>query len=109
MQNRQKIVALAGPSCGGKTTLKNALVEGWPGSFAAILTTTTRPKRPGEKEGRDYHFVSPRQFNSAKAGGQFVETLVIGEYVYGLSLAALTGALTGARNGVVVITPDGLP
>lgn len=103
-----KLVAIAGPSCGGKTTLRNALVEGWPESFVSVVTTTTRPLRKGEQKGVDYNFVSIEEFEGARAQGKLIEAVQNGDHWYGVSVASLEGALEKDLNGVVVVTPEGL-
>lgn len=104
-----KLVAIAGPSCGGKTTLKNALVEGWPEFFVSVVTTTTRPKRKGESDGSDYHFVTVEEFEAARQDGKLIEAVKIGNNWYGVSVASLAEAFEAELNAVVVLTPEGLP
>ena len=52
------IFTLTGPSGSGKTTLVGQLVEKYPNRVERIVTTTSRPPRPGETDGVDYHFLS---------------------------------------------------
>ena len=49
-------VVIAGPAGSGKDTLRDALILRYPEIYAPVLSTTSRPKRPGESEGRTYHF-----------------------------------------------------
>ena len=66
------LFVLAAPSGGGKTSLVRALLEREPGMRLSI-SYTTRPPRPGEKDGVDYHFVDEAKFNALQAGGEFLE------------------------------------
>jgi guanylate kinase len=66
------LFVLAAPSGGGKTSLVNALLEREPGIRLSV-SYTTRPPRPGEKDGVHYHFVDEAKFMKLKAGGEFLE------------------------------------
>jgi guanylate kinase len=66
------LFVLAAPSGGGKTSLVRALLEREPGMRLSI-SYTTRPPRPGEKDGVDYHFVDEAKFTALQAAGEFLE------------------------------------
>jgi guanylate kinase len=66
------LFVLAAPSGGGKTSLVRALLEREPGMRLSI-SYTTRPPRPGEKDGVDYHFVDEAKFNALRSAGEFLE------------------------------------
>jgi guanylate kinase len=66
------LFVLAAPSGGGKTSLVNALLEREPGIRLSV-SYTTRPPRPGEKDGVHYHFVDEPRFMTLKSGGEFLE------------------------------------
>jgi guanylate kinase len=66
------LFVLAAPSGGGKTSLVNALLEREPGIRLSV-SYTTRPPRPGEKDGVHYHFVDATRFMALKSGGEFLE------------------------------------
>ena len=63
---------LAAPSGGGKTSLVKALLEREPGMRLSV-SYTTRPPRPGEHDGVDYHFVDEAKFMALKDAGEFLE------------------------------------
>ena len=63
---------ITGPSGAGKGTLIRGLLERIP-ELALSVSATTRPPRPGERDGVDYHFMSPEQFERHVAAGDFVE------------------------------------
>jgi len=63
---------VSSPSGGGKTTLAEATIVRVPGVTRSV-TSTTRPPRPGEQEGRDYHFLSAAEFEAQRAQGEFLE------------------------------------
>lgn len=66
-----RLVTISGPRGAGKNTVQNALLEQVPG-MRCIVPHTTRPPRPGEKDGREYHFVSEVQFSALVDRGDFV-------------------------------------
>lgn len=66
------LLILAGPAGVGKSTLCDRLVTEVPG-FERVITATTRPPRPNEINGRDYHFISEAEFDRRLAAGDFLE------------------------------------
>ena len=66
------LLILAGPAGVGKSTLCDRLVAEVPG-FERVITATTRPPRPNEVDGRDYHFLSETEFDRRLAAGDFLE------------------------------------
>src|SRR5688572_13145789 len=66
------LLILAGPAGVGKSTLCDRLVREVPG-FERVITATTRPPRPNEVSGRDYHFLSEAEFDQRLAAGEFLE------------------------------------
>lgn len=66
------LVILAGPAGAGKSTLCERLVAEVP-AFERVITATTRPPRPNETPGRDYHFYSEAEFDARLAAGGFLE------------------------------------
>jgi guanylate kinase len=66
------LLILAGPAGAGKSTLCERLIKEVPG-IERVITATTRPPRAGEVNGRDYHFLTPEQFDAKLAAGEFLE------------------------------------
>ena len=66
------LFVVAAPSGGGKSSMVNAVLEREPGIRLSV-SYTTRPPRPGEAEGRHYHFVDEAKFMALKAAGEFLE------------------------------------
>jgi len=75
---------ISAPSGAGKSTLVKSLIDSLPGLTFSV-SHTTRPPRPGEKEGRDYFFVSPERFNQMVSAGEFVEWADVFGHLYGTS------------------------
>jgi len=70
--HRGLLVVISSPSGGGKDTVIRELLARIPNATRNI-TTTSRPRRPGNKEGVDYYFISREAFESKIAAGDFVE------------------------------------
>jgi guanylate kinase len=66
------LIILAGPAGVGKSTLCDRVVREVPG-FERVITATTRPPRPNEVDGRDYHFLSAQEFDRRITAGAFLE------------------------------------
>lgn len=78
---REGPLILVGPSGAGKTTIATRLVGEHPNRFILSVSATTRQPRAGERLGRDYHFVSRRDFEAMIANGELAEwARVHGEY-----------------------------
>ena len=79
-----RIVVLSAPSGSGKTTLAQAVMAQTPGLVRSV-TYTTRPKRPAEEDGRDYHFISQAVFEQKRRQGEFLECAMVHGHLYGTS------------------------
>jgi guanylate kinase len=88
---------ITGPSGVGKGTLIRGLLERVPGLELAV-SATTRPPRPGEVDGRDYHFLSPEEFERRVQAGDFVEHAVYAGNRYG----TLRSELERPAKGIVL-------
>jgi guanylate kinase len=83
---------VSAPSGTGKTTVCRGLVARDPGIEFSV-SHTTRPQRPSERAGLDYHFVSRAEFERMAEAGGFVEHAEYAGNLYGTSFAALDEAL----------------
>ncbi len=77
---------VAAPSGAGKTSLVKALVERLPGIEVSV-SYTTRPPRPGERDGINYHFVDRETFQGMVARGEFLEHAEVFGNLYGTAKA----------------------
>jgi len=71
--NEGRLVIVSGPSGAGKTSVLRKVFEQSRLPLLASVSATTRPPRPGEVDGVDYHFLSEREFHSHRERGNFVE------------------------------------
>ncbi|MDE2234912.1 MAG: guanylate kinase [Gammaproteobacteria bacterium] len=81
-RQRGRLILIAAPSGAGKTSLVRALLERHP-RIRFSISYTTRPQRPNEARGHDYHFVSQLEFDRMVADGEFLEHARVFDYCYG--------------------------
>ena len=96
---RGMLFVLSSPSGAGKTTISRKLLAG-DDQIALSVSVTTRPMRPGEVEGRDYHFVDLATFKQMVADGQFLEWAHVFDHRYGTPRAPVE-AMLAAGNDVL--------
>jgi len=101
------VVVLAAPSGGGKTTIARALVARWPERYGFSVSATTRPPRPGERDGHDYFFLSRPEFRRRQAAGEFLEWAEYAGELYGTLEAEVDRLLGGGRNVLLDIEVQG--
>lgn len=87
-----QLFVIAAPSGAGKTSLVAALLARLPALVVSISHTTRQP-RPGEVNGREYHFVSTAEFNAQLAQGDFLEHANVFGHLYGTNREALLAQL----------------
>lgn len=97
---------VSAPSGTGKTTVCRALVERDPGIEFSV-SHTTRPRRAGERDRDDYHFVPPETFRRLVEAGAFVEHAEYAGHGYGTSAAALEGPLAAGRDLLLEVEVQG--
>ena len=91
------LLILSSPSGAGKTTLSRRLIAADPG-ISLSISATTRAPRPGEVEGRDYHFVSAPAFDRLAAGGALLEHAEVFGNRYGTPKAPVMEVLDQGRD-----------
>jgi guanylate kinase len=95
--SRGVLVIVSSPSGAGKTTLTRRLLEEFP-DLEFSVSYTTRPIRPGEVDGRDYHFVTPENFEQMVERGDFAEHAFVHSNRYGTAQAPVESALSAGRD-----------
>ena len=95
LQRRGLMFILSSPSGAGKTTIARRLLE-HDDHIRMSVSCTTRPMRPGEVDGRDYHFVSREQFDRMVEAGEFLEWATVFGNSYGTPKAQVK---QGIREG----------
>jgi guanylate kinase len=94
---RGLMLVLSSPSGAGKSTLARLLVARDAG-VALSISATTRPVRPGEADGREYHFLDRGTFEAMAGRGEFLEWALVFDHFYGTPRAPVEAALAGGRD-----------
>lgn len=105
-QPRPLLVVISGPSGVGKdATIQRMKERGHPCFF--VVTATTRPRRPGEIDGVDYHFVSEADFLDYIARGELMEHAVVYGQYKGIPKAGVRAALASGQDVVMRLDVQG--
>jgi len=103
---RGLMLVLSSPSGAGKTTISRELLAR-DGGVVMSVSVTTRPRRPGEKEGRDYRFIDPTSFNLMVNRRELLEHAKVFGHYYGTPRAPVEEALAEGRDVVFDIDWQG--
>src|SRR5947208_15966343 len=98
MADRGVLVIVSSPSGAGKTTLTRRLLDEHGPQLEFSVSYTTRPIRPKEVDGRDYHFVTPETFEQMVRRGDFAEHAFVHKNRYGTAQAPVEAALSAGRD-----------
>lgn len=100
------LVVVSAPSGAGKTSLCEWVVTALP-NLAHSVSFTTRPPRPDEQDGRDYHFVDEATFQAMADRGDFAEWAVVHGHLYGTSQALLRRHSAAGQDVILDIDTQG--
>lgn len=103
---RGSIIVISAPSGAGKSTLVKRLLAALPGLRFSV-SCTTRPPRPGEKNARDYFFVTRERFQRMIAAEEFVEWADVFGHLYGTSRRQLRAAQEAGKDILLDIDVQG--
>jgi len=106
MSKAGTLYIVSAPSGAGKTTLVGALLKNMP-DIKASISHTTRPMRPSEKEGVNYHFVSEEMFLSLINKEAFLEYAQVFNHFYGTSKEWVEKTLSGGIDVILEIDWQG--
>jgi guanylate kinase len=103
------VVVLSGPSGSGKTTIVHRLLRESPVPLMMSISATTRPRRPGEVDSRDYYFLTPEEFERRRVAGQFLECAEVHRsgYWYGTLFSELDRAAAAGAWPLLEIDVEG--
>ncbi len=97
LHRRGLLFVISSPSGAGKSTIARKLIE-VDGQIRLSVSATTRPMRPGEEDGRDYHFVDTAQFKKMVAEDEFLEWAHVFDHRYGTPRAPVEAMLAEGRD-----------
>jgi guanylate kinase len=100
------LILISAPSGAGKTTLCDLLLEVLP-QLTRAITCTTRPPRPGEKDGVDYHFFTAEEFLKRLHAGNFLEHATVYGNSYGILKSELLGKLRDGKDVLLNVDVQG--
>ena len=96
-RRRGLMLVLSSPSGAGKTTLSRKLVTDHP-ELQLSVSVTTRDPRPGEEDGREYHFIDQARFDAMRDKDAFLEHAEVHEHCYGTPREPVMAALEAGRD-----------
>jgi len=102
-----QLVVISGPSGSGKSTVIRRLLERPDVHAELSVSATSRPPRPGEIDGVDYHFRSPEAFRAGCAAGEFLEWAEYNGNLYGTPARPVFEALALGRCVILEIETQG--
>jgi guanylate kinase len=100
------LLVLSSPSGGGKTSIAKNLLQARD-DLGYSVSATTRPKREGEREGVDYHFLSRDEFLRRRDAGEFLESATYGGHLYGTLRSEIDRLFAQGRHAVLDIEIEG--
>ena len=106
MSKRGHLYVIAAPSGAGKTSLLKALLARRPGLKFSVSCTTRNP-RPGEVDGRDYHFIARKDFEHLVGADEFIEHANVFGNLYGTRKSVVEAALAEGRDLILEIDWQG--
>jgi len=100
------LLVLSSPSGGGKTSIARNLLQGRD-DLGYSVSATTRPMRPGERDGVDYHFLSRDEFQRRQRAGEFLEWASYAGHLYGTLRSEIERIIASGRHAVLDIEIEG--
>ena len=97
IERRGLMLVLSSPSGAGKTTISRLLLER-DNDISLSVSITTRPKRPGEVDGMDYHFLDLTEFNLMLNRRELLEHAKVFDHYYGTPKGAVEEALSSGKD-----------
>lgn len=101
-----RLFILSAPSGAGKTTLRHAILDRFPKMIYSVSYTTRKP-RPGEKNGKDYHFIKNEEFEKKIEKDQWAEWAKVHGNYYGTPVAFLDKGLASGFDILLEIDVQG--
>lgn len=100
------LAILSGPSGAGKDSIRDLLLA-WEPATHRVVTATTRAPRPGEVEGRDYHFISEDVFDELLSTGGFIEHAFVYDHRNGVPRIEVEDPLAFGRDAIARVDVQG--
>jgi len=104
--NKPKLFVFSAPSGSGKTTIVKEVLNSFP-NFVFSISATTRKKRPNEKDGEDYFFITEKEFLERIEKNEFVEWEKFYDYYYGTLKSQIDNNIKNGRHTVFEVDVKG--
>jgi guanylate kinase len=104
--NKPKLFVFSAPSGSGKTTIVKEVLNSFP-NFVFSISATTRKKRPNEKDGVDYFFITEKEFLERIEKNEFVEWEKFYDYYYGTLKSQIDDNIKNGRHTVFEVDVKG--
>jgi guanylate kinase len=101
------LVILSSPSGGGKTSVIYRIIEKYDGNFVYSISATTRQPRPGEKNGKDYFFLTQQEFEDQINNDSLLEWEQVHGYCYGTPKSYVEQAIAAGKFVLLDIDVNG--
>lgn len=105
LQRTGILLVVSGPSGSGKTTLCRRIADEGEANYS--VSCTTRCPRPGEVDGRDYHFLNREEFTAKRDAGEFLESAEVHGNLYGTLKSEVTDRLEQGQDVVMDLDVQG--
>lgn len=105
MREKEKIFIYTGPDGSGRKTVGKMVATVF--DMVPVISYTTREPRPYERDGEDYHFVDEETFKNIEAKGEFIESVEIDGYHYGIREQDIAEAFKNHNLVYVTLNPEG--
>ena len=106
-QKKGLVVVLSGFSGAGKGTIMKHLLNKYPGMYNLSISATTRGKRQGEEEGREYFFKTREEFDRMVANNEFLEHATFNGNSYGTPKAYVQKLIDEGKDVILEIEVNG--
>lgn len=105
LKDKEYILVFTGPDGAGRKTIAEMIFRSL--HIPPVISYTTRPKKPMEVEGQDYHFITEEQFHQAAANNEFLESVAMDGYHYGIKEGDIAALFTEHQSVIMVLNAEG--
>ena len=105
IKEKEKIFIYTGPDGSGRKTIAKMVATAF--DMETVLSYTTRPPRPYEKNGEDYHFINEEDFKKMQENHEFLESVEIDGFYYGICEQDIVKAFENHNLIYLTLNPEG--
>ncbi|GEN36169.1 MULTISPECIES: guanylate kinase [Aneurinibacillus] len=105
LKEKEFIFVFTGPDGAGRKTIAEMIFRSL--HIPHVVSYTTRPKKPMEVEGHDYHFITEEEFHQAQKNNEFLESVVMDGYHYGIKETDIVSLFKENHSVIMVLNAQG--